>query len=243
MNLIRTREETCLTDFTLDRWLASELSEREESSARAHLSTCGRCEARHAALRRERERFAAEAAPLVLPPRRARAWHPWLASGGAALAMAAFALLLLRPHGAAEGTRTKGGSTRLEVYVSHGGDVRRGGPGEAVAPGDALRFVVTSLDLPYVAVVSLDGAKHASVYYPSRGEVAPIPLARSFALPESTVLDDTLGEERVFAMFCPRSFATEPLRRAMEAAPDRAPALEGCQAEVLVLHKEGAPSP
>jgi hypothetical protein len=121
--------------------------------------------------------------------------------------------------------------------------VRRGGAIEAVEPGDAVRFVVDSQELPYVAVVSLDGAKRATVYYPSNGEVAPVPLGRAFPLPESTVLDDTLGDERVYGVFCPRPFATEPLRRAVEALPGVAPTPDGCAVEVLHLRKEGPSTP
>jgi len=240
---VRTRGEGCLADFTLDRRLARELDDAEETGVRAHLAICPRCAERYAALARERDLFAADAPPLRLPPRRGYVWPRIVAGAGAALAMAAGVALVLRVHDRDQGVRAKGAAARLEVFVNHDGVVRHGGAVETVEPGDAVRFVVNSAELPYVAVVSLDGAKRATVYYPSNGEVEAVPLGRAFPLPESTVLDDALGDERVYGVFCPRPFATEPLRRAVEALPDVSPTPDGCRVEVLHLRKEGRPSP
>jgi hypothetical protein len=147
--------------------------------------------------------------------------------------------VLRQPPGESPGTRIKGDGWHLGFYVSHAGVVREGSPGEHVEPGDALRFTVASREAKYVAVLSVDGAKRASTYYPASGAQAPReePGAAA-ALPLSTVLDDTLGDETIYGVGCEHPFDVEALRQALERAPDQAPALPGCHVETLVLHKE-----
>ena len=151
--------------------------------------------------------------------------------------MAAAVLLVVRLN-PAEGTRTKGTSVKLGFYVKHGEHVRLGGPGERVSPGDALRFVYTTQNARHLAILSVDGARRASIYYPSGTTSAPVAAGDDIALPMSTVLDDTLGDETIFGVFCAESFAVEPLRAALEASPDQAPALAGCVVEELTLRKD-----
>jgi hypothetical protein len=95
----------------------------------------------------------------------------------------------------------------------------------------------------YLAVLSVDGAKHASTYYPDSRLAARQEPGREAALPSSTVLDDTLGAETVYGVSCPRPFDVETLREALARAPNRAPALEGCDVDVIPLHKEAPSGP
>lgn len=236
-----SRHEGCLSDLALDRRLANELDAAEERDAKAHLATCARCEARLAERARAKADFAANAPPLLFPsPRRA-----WLGGAAAVLAAAAALLLLMRsspePTPKPE-TRTKGEGTHLDFYVSHEGNVRHGMLSELVAPGDGIRFVVHANEMRYLAVLSVDGAKHVSPYYPHGDDAVRIEPGANIALPESTTLDDVLGDETIYGVFCPAPFAIAPLRKALEAAPDALPARPGCTVDVLHLRKE-APSP
>jgi hypothetical protein len=243
-----SRPEGCLSDFAVDRWLAGELHGAEAAALEGHAAGCARCGRRVDEIRSERETFAREAPPLLLASRAPSAARRWMFAGSGAIAAAAGILLFLHAHDDSPLTRTKGGANELGFYVSHVGAVRVGVTGERVEPGDALRFVATSREPRYVAVLSLDGARHASVYYPSpsAATAAPSTLAVSGAavpLPASTVLDDTLGDETIYGVFCPQPFDAEPLRSALEAAPDRAPAMHDCDVDTLRIRKEAPSSP
>ncbi len=234
----RHRPEACLSDFALDRRLAGELDEQEEREARAHLETCDRCAGRFGELARERDAFRAEPVPPAFEtPSRRKASRARLVAATSVLAMAAAILLFVRFR-PGDGTRPKGDAVRLGFYVKHGESVRLGGSGEHVAPGDALRFVYTARRTRHLAILSVDGARHATVYYPSGGAAAPAPPGDEVALPVSTVLDDALGEETIYGVFCPDAFAVEPLRLALEVSPDHAPLAPGCVVEKLTLRKD-----
>jgi hypothetical protein len=154
-------------------------------------------------------------------PRRA-SWRLPAAAAAAGLAAAASVLLLLRPA-----ERTKGPGFALGMYVQHGSEVRRAGPGEVVAPGDAVRFAVTTPAGGYVAVLSLDPKGRGSVYYPLGARAAPVAAGAEVLLPLGMRLDGTLGEERIMALFCTSAVELEPVRAALEGGNEHVPV--GCQ--------------
>jgi anti-sigma factor RsiW len=244
------RPEGCFSDFALDRRLAGELEEAEREALDRHATVCERCGHRLEELSREREAFAREARPLALAPMsktcdaqrsRPQAVVTWLFGAGAAVAAAAAVVLLVR--GEPDTTRTKGHSAALGFYVSHAGAVRPGAPGERVEPGDALRFVATTRETRYLAVLSVDGAHRVSVYYPEGTSAALIAPGESVALPVSTVLDDTLGDETLYGVFCPHPFDVEPIRQAIAAAPEQPLAAPAeCVVDSTRLRKQ-APAP
>jgi hypothetical protein len=126
--------------------------------------------------------------------------------------------------------RSKGAPEALGVYVQHGAEVRRAGPDEAVSPGDALRF---SFSLPrpaWVAVLSLDGAGRASIYFPLGGRAERVEAGQDLPLPLATRLDSTVGPERLTALACDAPVELEPLRLALGVGAEVQP--EGCR----VLH-------
>jgi hypothetical protein len=135
-------------------------------------------------------------------------------SGG--LAAAAGLLLVLRAGGPVE--RSKGAGVGLGMYVLHGDTVRQAGPGEAVAAGDAVRFAVTTTEPAYVAVLSLDPAGHASIYFPEGAQAAPVAAGNDVPLPTATRLDALGGEEHVIGLFCDHPVELEPVRAGLEAA-------------------------
>ena len=104
-----------------------------------------------------------------------RTRRTWLAPAAGGLALAAAVLLAVLPKGSeAPGTRRKGGE-RIGFFVKRGEVVTRGQTGEHVRPGDSLRFTYTSSEPRHLAILSLDGAQHASVYFPSGGRAEPLP--------------------------------------------------------------------
>lgn len=233
----------CLSALRLDRFLAAELSPAEAAEVRGHLDGCARCAAALAGLEAARDSahlpplqvvpLDGPAAPLPSVARQARRRVMATLVGG--LAAAAALLLVVRPEAPAERAKGRPGALGLGVYVLHDGAVRRAGPGEVLAPGDALRFAVTAPGPGYVAVLSLDPAGKASVYYPAGGRAEPVaPGAREaeVALPLATRLDATVGEERLYALFCEGPVELEPVRAALEGAGRREgepPAPAGCQ--------------
>lgn len=218
----------CHSALRLDSWMAGELAPAEADALTVHVAGCDRCRT----VMEELERARAEplpplrpAAPVVRPP---RTWRRWAGAGGALAAAAAAAGLFLLPPPEQAGTRTKGAAPALSMYVRHGGEVRRAAPGERVAAGDAVRFAVSLPEPAYVAVLSLDPAGRASVYFPEGDRAAEVKAGAEVALPLATRLDATVGEEQVFGLFCDRPLALAPVRALVDAAAAGA-APAGCQ--------------
>ncbi|HVK63758.1 MAG TPA: zf-HC2 domain-containing protein [Polyangium sp.] len=246
--LTRTRAETCLSDLRLDRLVARELDAADERETRAHLEGCARCTARLATIEADRAAFLADPPPLpaVRPvakvPRLAR-WAPRVA----AMVVAAAALVLwfrARPAGEDPddpATRIKG-HPRVGFYVKRGAAVTPGAAGEVVYPGDLLQFTYTmQRDAAYFALISVDGARKASVYYPSTPRAVRIPQGSDVPLDQSTMLDAIVGPETAYALFCADPIELEPVRAAFEAAPDSPPIPAGCEVDRVSFVKRQAP--
>jgi Domain of unknown function (DUF4384)/Putative zinc-finger len=213
----------CLSALQLDRWLAGELDELGARRVQEHVADCSRCAAASAGIKAVRDE---RLPPLRVVPLRAPARRgPSAAVAGAGLAVAAAAalLLLVRPPG----ERVKGTGFGLGMYVEHAQQVRRAGPGETIAPGDAVRFVVTAPVRSYVAVLSLDPAGRASIYFPLGARAEAVAPGVEVALPLGTRLDATVGEERIVGLFCASPVELEPLRVQVERGEIPAPG--GCQ--------------
>jgi Putative zinc-finger len=215
----------CTSAYRLDCWRLGELSGEEAAEVQSHLDGCARCREAVEALAAAEADFRAAPTPLRLvppaPARRAR----WLVPA-ATLALAAGAVVALRPEG---GLRTKGSAVSVGMHVQHGGEVRRAGPGEVLAPGDTVRFTYSASEPGYLAILSVDGAGVASVYYPEGPETVPVEAAHDAALPLGTRLDGVLGEERVVGLFCAQPRNLEPVRQALQAAAPGLPDVPGCR--------------
>jgi hypothetical protein len=219
----RTRSEAgCMSDLLLDELIGGLLSERERRAARNHLLSCLVCRRRFTQIE--------NAARIVLPalPRKSS----WLAVTTLAAA-AGVALAFVIP--APDAVRIKGGE-RLGFYVKEGGAMRRGAPQEIVHPGDQLRFFYSMGKERYVAVLSLDGAKRASVYYPLGARAVLHRGGQNVALPLATELDGTLGREIIFALFCDRPIDLEPIRAAMELGAEPGP--PECSVDRIAIEKK-----
>jgi len=226
--LSRTRSDDCLSDLRLDELSAGELGGAERAAALAHLESCAACPQRLAALDGTRARIGGSKLPPLAGSSVPRRWGPWL---GAAVASAGIIAFLVVPRGGPSPTRTKG-ATQLGFFVTGAEGTRVGAPGEIVHPGDTLTFTVSAPAATHVAILSRDGAGKASVYHPEVAVVA----GRGTLLPTATVLDETLGTERIVAVFCEGAIDVEPLRLSLaRGEPSAAP--EGCHAETVTIEK------
>lgn len=100
-----------------------------------------------------------------------------------------------------------------------------------------MRFTVR-VDAPrWVTIVSVDGAGLVSTYYPVGAEPVRVAGGEEVALPASTVLDDVLGLETVYAVFCGAPRDAETIRARLAARPDQAPSLDGCEVDAVTLRK------
>ena len=222
--LARQRPESCLSDLSLDRWLAGELAARPEGEpVRSHLRQCPACSDRLRALEQEPELLPPPATNLAVaaptPLRKARASSIAAVTGLAALA--AGVVVFLQARSPETGLRTKG-DVQLEVVVRRpDGHSEAVMPGDAVAAGDVVRFVV-SADGGFAFVIGLDAAGAVTPYFPTAGVPAPLPPGRSQALPGSVVLDATLGAERFLLLHCNEAtnvdLVVQAGRRALRAA-------------------------
>src|SRR5262249_28035363 len=158
-------------------------------------------------------------------PRRRR----FIAVAGVGMALAASLLLVLRSEPPSSAQRRKGPGLGFTMYVQHGQEVRRAAPGETVSPGDAVRFAVSTPAPAFVAVLSLDAAGRAWIYFPQHPRAVPVTAGAEVPLPIGTRLDATTGEERLLALFCGSPVELEPLRLALEQAQDAAPLPPDCQ--------------
>ncbi|MCB9754907.1 MAG: DUF4384 domain-containing protein [Myxococcales bacterium] len=253
----RERGEDCLSDLVLDQLRVGELAASLATRARSHVIACDRCRARQ----RELDEDAASATLPPLPasppetiadispaPPRRRAW-PAVAGLTAAAAAAVLAIvsLLEPPRVGGDGSRVETGgpepaATRskgapaLQVFIRRDGAVLEGSPGAVVHPGDALRFAYSWTESGYVAVLGRDGAGAVNVYVPTGDRARPVAPGERAMLPDAVALDDVVGEEVLYGVFCAREPSLAALERAVAARPD-APAIPGCQVDRVRLDK------
>jgi anti-sigma factor RsiW len=264
-----SRSPACLSELALDEWLADEGTAAERAAWQAHLASCAECQARreqrsafnarYLASSRDLELARARHAGLAMSgspsgakpvgpvPRRVqnrahrvRRTLGWLGSGALAAA-ASVVLFLAFSRDADLGSVRSKGSRLLDFYVKSGGVVRRGGPGEVVRPGDALRFVVPRAEQRYLVVLGRDSRGVASVYFPpgalaERAASGGEELGSGVALGASVVLDDAPGDERLYGVFCDRAVSTQALREELLSTGAFAPR-GGCEVVETSIRK------
>lgn len=246
-------ERGCASSLQFDAIASGDRSFDEALGLREHLEGCERCQRRW----REISEFAAGASERLPPfaalvqaresqleaaparPRSGSRSSKWTFVGMAAALASALVLgrahLSKQPAAEAElATRSKG-SARLGFYVKRGASVLRGAPGELLYPGDSVSFSFSGAEPGFVGVFSLDASGQASVYYPTGSRAAPFSRGEQLAT-GSVQLDAVIGQEELFAVFCEREFALEPLRGALQAERKlRAP--PGCGVDHFSVEK------
>jgi hypothetical protein len=134
--------------------------------------------------------------------------------------------------------------------VLHHGNVREGGPGEQVAPGDSLRFGLNPSSAGrQAAILSRDGQGQVNVYFPDPAQrpspmaMARAPITEDGLLPYSIRLDAVLGNETIYLLLCGAPLELAPLRAQLAAAGSVAPDWPrllpaSCTVESLVIMKQ-----
>jgi hypothetical protein len=257
-----TNTSQCASELAIDEALTGELPMHALSQLERHREQCAQCHARWDGIVRERATFLSTAPSFEAlgarveraQRRRAARRTPGLALGVLATGAAAAAVLLLvrapdagvapdaRPGsetGNPAAERSKGGP-RIGFFIKRGTLVRAGHNGAVVQPGDRLRFVYSSDTPRHLALFNLDG-RGSSTYYPPQPTAARVGAGREVALDFSVELDDYVGDERVFAVFCEAPFELEPLRHEL-AQHNALRARAGCVVDSLRLVKK-EPSP
>jgi hypothetical protein len=248
--------------FTLALRAAGELAADERDSVEAHLAGCAGCRAAVAAIARDVADYGARAdaerlrllaaiasGPRAIGPRSRRGLARGLAA--AALAAAAVALVIVLPGGGGDSLRPDGeddirfkGGLAAQVVAKRGDRQFAVRPGDALEPGDALRFVVNAPAAGYVAVLAVEQAGRASVFYPrdSAAAAGPWPLrlespGRS-ELPGSIILDDAVGTETYVILYSKSAFSRGEAERAARAlATGRGGLPEGLDGRAVGVRK------
>ena len=235
--------EAHVSDLRWDRLLAGELSHEEQEAVEAHARQCDACRRRQRELEAQHEAFAKRA--FALAPKRPKRLTGWAWGPAAVLAAAAAVLLVLRmpeaPNAPDEETRVKGAAVHL--LLSHGrpGALEPLASGDTIHAGDYLQAGYSASQDGFGAVLSRDGAGEAFVYVPSTGDrMVPLPAGKERSFPESTLLDDVVGAERIVLLWCDTDHSVQPMIDALRAdRPIVAP--PGCETRELQLSKRGAP--
>jgi hypothetical protein len=217
------RGAECLSDLVLDRLRLEQLDDaakRERVSA--HLAGCDRCRSRLAAI------GAVVAPPFDFgevdvgqPPATSLGWRRralWLAP---ALAVAA-AMAVLVPW-KSSGERSKGGGWQLGLVVQHpSGRVAPVFQGQALAPGDRLRFEVSAPTDAFVSVISLDAKSAVTPFVPATGTTVAVRAGKRQLLEGAVRLDDAIGPERLMLLACARSIPVGEVVAAARTALEQA---------------------
>jgi len=211
-----------VSSLKLDALAMDALSPQERDATQAHLDACLTCRTRAEELASHRRHFTA----YVLPradrlPTRVSPWGPRWRWWAPALALSSAVVLLLVlvavPRPPEEPQYALKGGAALQLFAHRGERTWKVEEGEALAPGDQVRFVVEGLGLPYVLVVSVDGAGQVSTYFPFGGNESGLLPSRGMPLeiPGSVVLDNAPGPERVFALFSRKPLSFESVAPAL----------------------------
>jgi hypothetical protein len=222
-----------VSDLRWDQLLAGDLADDAKAAVLADADACPTCAARLAELRRESEAFA-KRPPLVRDPMAMPWWRVPVMLATAAAVM----LLIVRVREPDDGgERVKGSGPSLIVAAGPANRLVPVASGDRVRPGDSVQAGYSSERPGFGAVLARDGSGRAGVYVPARGD-ATIPLLpgdqRSF--PESTVLDDIVGEEVIVVVWCEAPAPLAPLVAELEARGDIT-SRTGCTHRRVVLDK------
>lgn len=234
-----------VSDLRWDRLLANELSAEQAAETRAHAAACKPCGARLRELTTGRDAFDI---PMQVVPMRRSNRNVWIATAASAVAAAALVFLVLRPRaptGEPAGERTKGSGPELVLVAGRtsvpGGQLAPLASGDVVFAGDSLQAAYTSPYDGFGAVLARDGAGEAFSYVPPVGDrMVALPAGTNRSFPASTTLDDVVGAERVFVLWCEHSHSVAPLLAQLRASGEVATP-EGCFVRRVELTKQAPP--
>lgn len=252
----------CPSNFAFDRLVAGEHDAKMAASLRLHLAGCALCTERVNGLRIAQAAFA-ETHELMVPaalgkrlskPRAAdadgqpawwRTWQGWLAPSAGLVAVAAAALFLMQPLTPSsvqrrhDTTRVKG-ALGMTFYVQHDGVVAQGGDQDVVYPGDALRFSFAAPTPGFIYLLGIDVTGAATMYFATSGDMAVAMGAEPLLMPDSIVLDQTLGREAYWGLHCQARQESAELIEQLSKTGTLSD-VAGCAVATIVLEKHAHP--
>ena len=200
---------SCPSDYQIDEyWLAGR---PENHPVHGHLEGCENCRERLVEWEQADEKFSREVFPateekVVERLSESRSGfirlftYPRLAAAAAAVLALVLAVTLWHP-GEREATYIGiKGTLGLEVYCQRADQVFRVNPGDRLLPEDRIRFAVSTPGPGQVMIVSVDQQGEVSLFCPA----GPVEGGRT-ELEGSTILDESKGAERIFAVFSEES--------------------------------------
>ena len=211
---------SCPSDYQLDEyWLAGR---PEDHPVHGHLEGCENCQKRLVEWKQADEKFQKEVFPATeekvverlsksRPGFVAFFTYPRIAAAAAVVLAVVLAVALWRP---AEREATYigiKGTLGLEVYCQRSDRVFRVNPGDRLLPEDRIRFAVSSPGPGQVMIVSVDQKGDVSLFYPA----GPVEGGRT-ELEGSTILDDSKGPERIFAVYSEEEIGFGKIKAAVE---------------------------
>lgn len=237
-------DNACLSDLTMDEWLADELDPDQRALAEQHIASCTACRARMDTIEAETAAFLSQAPTLsdhntlvaeLNEAQRIVQRNRLRMVASSVFALAAMVSLAVITQRADEQTRLKG-NAHVDFFIKRGEQVMQGASGDVVHPGELLRFTYSSAHATHLALINVDG-KGATVYFPREGKVAAaIEPGQRQALDFSVELDEQVGQERVFAVFCGDTFEIADVVAALRGPQPTPP--NGCHVDVITLQKE-----
>jgi hypothetical protein len=265
MNLSLPKTGSHPSEFALTRFHAGEGETSERQAIQTHLDDCEPCrqvleelEGAGAAFseRHDRAGFLAHVRDGAEQPDKGAGWlallsRGWLAGAAAAAAMLVVVLVLApwrndpidQPD---SGVRIKADELNLGYMIMEHQEPVVAGADRILHPGNRIQFRLSAPRGGFVHIVSVDAAGQVSVYFPRPGETPEeYPGGSGRPVPGSVILDETLGQERVFALICEaplsRAKLAERIRR-LASDPrlliDREQLEVDCLQTSLVLVKE-----
>ena len=128
--------------------------------------------------------------------------------------------------------RVKGGAA-LNVFLMRGDTVQLVRSGETFYAGDRLRFEIKSASGGHVLILGRESKGDVYVAYPLDEQGSAVLEPGHREIPGALELDDSLGQEHLYAFVCPESFSASSIQwvGAEPTTPD------GCQRSTFILNK------
>ncbi len=233
-----------LSAQSLDLMLMQALSSTDLKAAEAHLATCTECKQQWAELSEDSQKFSQYVFPRTVAKVEARLAPQSffdrfkLAFVLPALGLATAAVIgvvLLKTPPVVEDENyigLKGAKPSLEVFALRAdSQLFKVKEGAALKAGDKIRFIVGPGTAQYLLIGSQDAKGEFSVFHPFGAEQSQKldPAGpRRVEVPGSVELDDTVGQERLIAVFSNEPVKADAVKAAVQADP-KAPQISGAQ--------------
>lgn len=206
LDTLKAGHDGCPSDLALDR-LAAREAEAERGTLEAHVASCAECSARLGVRMRGWAATPIDPRPVLATVRSrvdARtSWWRWLLAAGAPIALAV--TLIVAGGLFRDGTRAKGEGPAfaLTVFRYEDGGAQKVPSGTIFAAGDRLRFVVDVPTAGSVSIIGLDSTRRLYTAWPREGADPYRAAGNHIELPGAVALDDSTGDETLFAVHCP----------------------------------------